>query len=143
MRKTSHNVKRNKTTQSIVPADEMYTISHGFLYCVCCKEELCLSFRGKHAVSEKHKRNRDSSGAVQKDLDDTAPKIQQRILEEQLVGSTYAKQKIALQLLWLQVACKANWSLKSIGDNRVRVCDSNIIRYYNSLIIFYFHVGTF
>eukprot|EP00956_Cyclotella_meneghiniana_P040828 scaffold206395_cov26-Cyclotella_meneghiniana.AAC.2 len=119
MRKTSHNVKRNKKpTETIVPADEGYRLSHGYLYCDHCKEQLCWDYRGKHAVMDKHKKNRDSALTVQRDLDDNAPKVQQRILEEQLVGSTYARQKIESQLLWLQVACKANWSLKSIEDNK-------------------------
>jgi hypothetical protein len=72
-----------------------------------------------HAVTDMHKENRDTAKEVQVNLDNTRAKVQQCINEEQLVGSTYTQEQIEAQLLWLSLACKANWSLKSIMDNRV------------------------
>lgn len=119
----SFNVHRtNKPSRAIVPKNQGYTLASHYLYCTVCKKRIDWGNRGPHAITGIHERALAAHIAMQADLENGRKKCQKRIDEEGLVGSTYSKEKIDAQLLWLQVACRGNWSLKSVEDNRVRSC---------------------
>ena len=121
LRKEFINVNRgkNKPTENIDPSKQGYILSHGYLYCDPCKTNLHWRNRDTHTCSDKHKKNLVAFETKQMEIDGSIAKVQQRISEEQLVGSTYMREKIEAQMSWLKVAFRSNWSLKSIEDNRV------------------------
>ncbi len=119
----SFTVHRNdKPPCTIVPKNQGYELASHYLFCSTCKERIAWNNRGKHAVTAKHTSALAASIALAADLKKGRKKCQKRIDDEGLVGSTYSNEKIDAQLLWLKVACRGNWSLKSVEDNRVSSC---------------------
>lgn len=129
--KPSHTVKlQGKPPRTFVPKNQGYTLASHYLYCTICKNRIAWNNRGPHAISGKHESALAAANLLKADLEKSRKKVQARIDDEGLVGSTYSDDKIDAQLLWLQVACRGNWSLKSIEDNRVSFCSVDCLICY-------------
>jgi len=102
-------------------------MSEGYLYCNCCKLTIGWDNRSKHVVVKKHKMAKQNMLDVTDDLNKSRPLAQQRIQREGLVGSTCGKDKLDSIAIWLRVACRGNWSTKSVEDNKVCFLYMNIL----------------
>ena len=56
---------------------------------------------------------------AEEDLDEVRPIAQSQIDREQLVGSTYGKDKLDSVHISCKIALKGNWPTRSIEDNKV------------------------
>lgn len=99
---------------------ELYIISHGFLYCTCCKMAIDWDNRSRHMGAQKHVKLKQAAKDLLIDIETARPMTQQRISEQNLDGKTYSDGKIDSTLMWLKIACAGNWSLRSIEKNKVR-----------------------
>ena len=103
---------------------EHYVMSNGSLYCECCTTVIKWENKARHMVAAKHLNKKkemikaDNAAAVGQVM------MQQRIEKDNLVGKSYDDEKCRSILMWLKIACKGNWSLRSIEDVRVRLCAS-------------------
>ena len=121
VKQTHHSVPAGKNKPPVVVnvTKEPYTLSHGFLYCKCCKIMVKWNNRSKHVIGKKHIAKKNAAADTAEDLNEARTLAQQRIREEGLVGTTYTGDKLDSITLWLKVACAGNWSTASIEDNRV------------------------
>jgi len=121
VKQTHHSVPAGKNKPPVVVnvTKEPYILSHGFLYCKCCKIMVKWNNRSKHVIGKKHIANKNAAADTAEDLNEARTLAQQRIREEGLVGTTYTGDKLDSITLWLKVACAGNWSTASIEDNRV------------------------
>lgn len=108
---------------------EYYIMSNGSLYCECCSKVIRWDNKARHMVADAHltkkkdKIKADNAAAAGQVM------MQKRIEMDSLVGKTYDDEKCKSILMWLKIACKGNWSLRSIEDVRVRLCASWPFRY--------------
>lgn len=99
---------------------ECYTMSNGSLYCECCNKVITWDNRTRHMVAEKHIANKQAKIDVDNSAAIGRVMLQQRIELDSLVGKTYDDEKCEAILMWLKIACKGNWSLRSIELVQVR-----------------------
>ena len=116
---TCHNVYHKDQVTIVDVSREHYIMTHGYLYCDCCKIQVDWRNRSKHLVTQKHINNKKNAETVAQDLEVARPMLQQRIMEENLVGRTYSNEKLESTMTWLRIACAGNWSTKSVDENRV------------------------
>ena len=119
VREKSHKVFHKGTSTIVDVSREHYILSHGYLFCDCCKIAVDWGNRSKHLVALKHTNSKRCAETVAQDLETAKPMLQQRIKEDNLVGRTYSDDKLSSTIMWLKIACKGNWSTRSIDDTRV------------------------
>lgn len=110
---------KDKVTTIVDVSLEPYILSHGYLYCNCCKVKVDWGNRSKHLVAKKHIKNKMDAITIAQDMELAKPMLQQRIKEDNLVGRTYSDEKLESTMMWLKIACSGNWSTKSVEETRV------------------------
>ena len=119
---TSYRVNHPKGGHVFVDVTlECYIMSNGYLYCNCCNKAITWDNRTRHMVAEKHIMNKKTKVDAANSAAAGRAIMQQRIEIDSLVGKTYNDEKCESILMWLKIACKGNWSLRSIEDVKVRI----------------------